>query len=83
VPSNWCNITDLATKKDISNFWAAKMGTVQLMTPEFNTNSKHIGKDSELCQVIPKGHGRSWKGKQAIEQALNKLMALDLTRQPM
>jgi hypothetical protein len=66
-PSNWCNITDLAIKKELCNLWAAEMRMLQLMTAKFNTNNKPLGRDmmwnGELCQVIPEEHSGSRKGK--------------------
>jgi hypothetical protein len=70
APTNWCNITDLAIEKESGNFRAEKMRTIQLMTAEFNTNNKQLGRDmmrnAEGCHVIPEEHGGSRKGKQAI-----------------
>ncbi len=38
-------------------------------------------KHGELSQVFPEEHGGSRKGRQAVEQVLNKRLALDITRQ--
>jgi hypothetical protein len=85
APTIWCNITDLAIEKEKDNFLAEKMRTIQLMSSEFNTNNKQLGRDmmkhGELSQVFPEEHGGSRKGRQAVEQVLNKRLALDITRQ--
>ena len=85
APANWCNITDLAIEKQPGNFSVEKMRTIQLMATEFNTNNKQLGRDmmnhAEACQILPEEHGGSRKGKQAVEQVLNKRLALDVTRQ--
>ena len=79
TPATWCNITDLAIEKEKDNFLAEKMRTIQLMSSEFNTNSKQLGRDmmnhGEMCQVVPEEHGGSWKGRQAVKQVLNKQLA--------
>jgi hypothetical protein len=85
APANWCNITDLAIEKQPGNFSAERMRMIQLMAAKFNTNNKQLGRDmmnhAEACQILPEEHGGSRKGKQAVEQVLNKRLALDVTRQ--
>jgi hypothetical protein len=62
-----------------------KMGTIQLMFSEFNTNNKQLGHDMinyrEACHIFTEEHGGSRKGGQAVGQVLNKRLALDISRQ--
>jgi hypothetical protein len=85
TPTTWCNIRDLAIEKERDNFLAEKMRTIQLMSSDFNTNNKQLGRDmmnhGEACQIFPEEHGGSQKGRQAVEQVLNKQLALDISRQ--
>jgi hypothetical protein len=85
TPTTWCNITDLAIEKEKVNFLAEKMRTIQLMSSKFNTNNKQLGGDmmnhGKACQIFPEEHGGNGKGRQAVEQVLNKRLALDILRQ--
>jgi hypothetical protein len=85
TPTTWCNITDLAIEKEKDNFLVEKIRTIQLMSSEFNTNNKQLGRDmmnhGEACQIFPEEHGGSRKGRQAVKQVLNKRLALDISRQ--
>jgi hypothetical protein len=55
------------------------------MSSKFNTNNKQLGRDmmnhGEECQIFPQEHEGSQKGRQAIDQVLNKRLALDILRQ--
>jgi hypothetical protein len=85
TPMTWCNITVLVIEKEKDNFLAEKMRTIQLMSSKFNTNNKQLGQDmmnhGEACQIFSVEHGGSRKGRQAVEQVLNKRLALDISRQ--
>jgi hypothetical protein len=85
TPTTWCNITDLPIEKEKDKFLAEKMRTIQLMSSEFNTNNKQLGGDmmdhGEVCHIFPEEHGGSQKGRWAVEQVLNKQLALDILRQ--
>jgi hypothetical protein len=84
APKTWCNITDLAIEKACGVFLAHKMRTIRLMAAEHNTNNKQLGRDmmhhAESCKVLPEEHGGR-KDRQAAEQVLNKLLAMDIMRQ--
>jgi hypothetical protein len=75
----------LAIQKEKDTFLAEKMWTSQPVSSEFNTNNKQLGRDmmnrGEAFQIFPEEHGGSWKGRQMVEQVLNKRSALDISRQ--
>jgi hypothetical protein len=89
VPTEWKQGVGVMLHKKTNNNQIDKLRTIVLTEADYNFNNKKLGRDAiahaERNNLIAPEQYGSRKGKQAIDQALNKRLSYDIlrmTRQP-
>jgi hypothetical protein len=84
-PDGWKQMTAVQLWKKLDLILVHKLRTIVLMSSQFNTNNKKLGRDvmhhTEELGLLPPDQGGSRKDHQSNELGLNKVLAFDLLRQ--
>jgi hypothetical protein len=85
APDGWVNMTAVQLRKKLDVILVHKLRTIVLMSSQFNTNNKKLGRDvmrhAEALKLLPPDQGGSRQDHRANELGLNKVLAFDLLRQ--
>ena len=83
-PAAWQVIIDVEILKKAGEFRVAKMRLIQLMSPEFQINSKMIGLNvlchAEAANAVAADQHSSRKHHKSINTCLNKKLVCDVLR---
>jgi hypothetical protein len=85
APKGWVKMTAVQLRKKLDLILVHKLRTIVLMSSQFNTNNKKLGRDvmhhvKELG-LLPPDQGGSRKDHRSNELCLNKVLAFDIMRQ--
>jgi hypothetical protein len=85
APDGWVKMTAVQLRKKLDLILVHKLRTIVLMSSQFNTNNKKLGRDvmhhAEELHLLPPDQGGSRKDHRSNELGLNKVLAFDLMRQ--
>jgi hypothetical protein len=85
APKGWVKMTAVQLRKKLDLILVHKLRTIVLMSSQFNTNNKKLGRDvmhhAEDLGLLPPDQGGSRKDHRSNELGLNKVLAFDLMRQ--